>query len=82
MVLTTLLSIGQFLIERYYARGKRGDSGPGQGLWQITRGNLPVFGRTRSDLAGLASPAHWHEQAQRRDGLAGVAAAGADPRTA
>ena len=54
IILTTLLSIGQYFIERYYARGKRGDSGRGQGLWQITRGNLPVFGRTRSDLAGLA----------------------------
>ena len=54
IILTTLLSIGQYFIERYYARGKRGDSDPGRGLWQITLGNLPVFGRTRDDLAGLA----------------------------
>jgi polar amino acid transport system permease protein len=54
IILTTLLSIGQYFIERYYARGKRRDSGPGQGLWQIALGNLPVFGRTRNDLAGLA----------------------------
>ena len=54
IILTTVLSTGQYFIERYYARGKRRDSGPGRGLWQITRGNLPVFGRTRSDLAGLA----------------------------
>jgi polar amino acid transport system permease protein len=52
IILTTVLSIGQYFIERYYARGKRRDSGPG--LWQITLGNLPVFGRTRNDLAGLA----------------------------
>jgi polar amino acid transport system permease protein len=51
IILTTLLSIGQYFIERYYARGKRRD--PGGGLWQIAAGNLPVFGRTRRDLAGL-----------------------------
>lgn len=55
IILTTLLSIGQYFIERYYARGERRDSaGPGQSLWDIARGNLPVFGRTRNDLAGLA----------------------------
>lgn len=54
IILTTLLSVGQYYIERYYARGKRHDSGSGQGFWQIARGNLPVFGRTRTDLAGLA----------------------------
>ena len=54
IILTTVLSIGQYFIERYYARGKRRDPGPGRGLWQIARGNLPVFGRTRNDLAGLA----------------------------
>jgi polar amino acid transport system permease protein len=54
VILTTVLSIGQYFIERYYAKGKRRDPGPGKGLWQITVGNLPVFGRTRSDLAGLA----------------------------
>jgi len=54
IILTTLLSIGQYFIERYYARGKRRDAGPGRGLWEIARGNLPVFGRVRNDLAGLA----------------------------
>ena len=54
IILTTLLSIGQYFIERYYARGKRHDPGPGRGLWQIAFGNLPVFGRVRNDLAGLA----------------------------
>jgi polar amino acid transport system permease protein len=54
IILTTVLSIGQYFIERYYARGKRRDPGPGRGLWLVTRGNLPVFGRTRNDLAGLA----------------------------
>ena len=54
IILTTVLSIGQYFVERYYAKGKRRDQGPGRGLWQITVGNLPVFGRTRSDLAGLA----------------------------
>jgi polar amino acid transport system permease protein len=52
VTLTTLLSTGQFFVERYYARGKRG--GSGGRLWPIMAGNLPVFGRTRHDLAGLA----------------------------
>ena len=54
IILTTLLSAGQFYIERHYARGKRGGSGPPRGLWEITRANLPVFGRTRASLPGLA----------------------------
>ena len=54
IILTTVLSVGQYFIERYYARGKRRDLGSGRGLWQITLGNLPVFSRTRNDLAGLA----------------------------
>ena len=54
IILTTVLSVGQYFIERYYARGKRRDAGPGGGLWQVTRGNLAVFGRIRRDLAGLA----------------------------
>ncbi len=54
IILTTLLSVGQYFIERYYARGKRRDPGPGRGLWKIALGNLPVFGRVRNDLAGLA----------------------------
>ena len=54
IILTTVLSVGQYFIERYYARGKRRDPGSGRGLWQITLGNLPVFARTRNDLAGLA----------------------------
>jgi polar amino acid transport system permease protein len=54
IILTTVLSVGQYFIERYYARGKRRDPGPGGGLWRIALGNLPVFGGTRRDLAGLA----------------------------
>jgi polar amino acid transport system permease protein len=51
IVLTTLLSIGQYFVERHYARGSaRGGGGPG--LWQITRANLPLFGRVGS--AGLS----------------------------
>jgi polar amino acid transport system permease protein len=45
IVLTTLLSIGQYFVERHYARGS-GRGGGGPGLWQVTRGNLPLFGRT------------------------------------
>ncbi len=54
IILTTVLSIGQYFIERYYARGKRRDPGQGRRLREITRINLPVFGRTGNDLAGLA----------------------------
>jgi polar amino acid transport system permease protein len=51
IVLTTLLSIGQYFVERHYARGSaRGGGGPG--FWQIIRGNLPLFGRTTP--AGLS----------------------------
>jgi polar amino acid transport system permease protein len=53
IILTTVLSIGQYYVERYYARGKRGST-PSSGFWQIARGNVPVFGRTRTDLAGLS----------------------------
>jgi polar amino acid transport system permease protein len=52
IILTTVLSIGQYFVERYYARGKRG--GSGRGFRQVVRGNMPVFGRTRIDLAGLS----------------------------
>lgn len=52
IILTTLLSIGQFFVERHYARGR--DGGTTRGLWQVTRGNLPLRSRTRADLGGLA----------------------------
>ncbi|MFF6958633.1 ABC transporter permease subunit [Streptomyces sp. NPDC008317] len=56
VILTTLLSIGQFYVERYYARGsgRGGGGGPKRGFWEVTRANIPVFGRTRTDLAGLS----------------------------
>lgn len=52
IVLTSLLSIGQYYVERYYARGDR--RGPGPRLRDIARANLPLFGRTRADLGGLS----------------------------
>ena len=62
IILTTLLSIGQFFVERHYARGsKRG--GSGTGFWQLVRGNVPLFGANGSngangrggrELAGLS----------------------------
>jgi polar amino acid transport system permease protein len=44
VLLTTFLSIGQFFVERRYARGtaRRGDSG----FRQAFKANLPLFGRT------------------------------------
>jgi polar amino acid transport system permease protein len=50
IVLTTLLSIGQYYVERHYARGDRA----GPRLRDLARANLPLFGRTRADLAGLS----------------------------
>lgn len=52
LVLTTALSIGQFYVERHYGRGHHG--GPSRGLLGVARDNLPLLGRTRTDLAGLA----------------------------
>ncbi|UWE11030.1 amino acid ABC transporter permease [Actinacidiphila bryophytorum] len=55
VILTTLLSVGQFYVERHYARGTgRAGRQPSRGLWQVARANLPLFGRTRTDLAGLS----------------------------
>ncbi len=52
IILTTVLSVGQYFVERYYARGKNNRST--KGFWQLARANASVFGRTRSDLAGLS----------------------------
>lgn len=52
ILLTTILSVGQFYVERHYSRGNR--SGRDQGLWQITRANLPIFGRLNTSLPGLS----------------------------
>ncbi|HWC21558.1 MAG TPA: amino acid ABC transporter permease [Flexivirga sp.] len=42
LVLTTILSIGQFLLERHFARGKR-TSRPARSLSQVWREGLPRF---------------------------------------
>jgi len=52
IILTTLLSIGQYFVERYYARGRNDRST--RGFWELARANVPVFGRTRTDLADLS----------------------------
>ncbi|MFC0541523.1 amino acid ABC transporter permease [Kutzneria chonburiensis] len=39
ILLTTVLSIGQYYVERFYSRGRRGH----RRLWTITRVNLPLF---------------------------------------
>jgi len=51
IVLTTLLSIGQYFVERRYARGS---NRRGAGFGQLFRGNLPLFHRTVS-ASGTAS---------------------------
>ncbi|TDU02655.1 amino acid ABC transporter membrane protein (PAAT family) [Streptomyces sp. 846.5] len=57
IILTTLLSIGQFFVERRYARGSNRRGGSGAGFWQLFRGNVPLFGangRSGRELAGLS----------------------------
>ncbi|MDI5963392.1 amino acid ABC transporter permease [Streptomyces sp. SL54] len=54
VVLTTLLSIGQYYTERYYARGNDGGRAGRRGFWRTVRGNAPLFGQVRTDLAGLS----------------------------
>lgn len=50
VLLTTVLSVGQFYVERHYARGngrndaRRGGKPGGRGLRQVVRANLPLFG--------------------------------------
>ncbi|SDJ04046.1 amino acid ABC transporter membrane protein, PAAT family [Frankineae bacterium MT45] len=52
IILTSLLSVGQYFVERHYARGSKRHSD--RTLREVTRANLPIFGRTRTDLAGLS----------------------------
>jgi polar amino acid transport system permease protein len=44
VILTTVLSIGQYYVERHYARGTRA-GGTGRSLGRITLANLPLFRR-------------------------------------
>lgn len=48
VLLTTVLSIGQYYVERFYARGSR--RGGSRGLWAVTRSNIPLF----RNLAGIS----------------------------
>jgi polar amino acid transport system permease protein len=50
IILTTLLSIAQYYVERHYARGSRRRAP--RGFWTITRSNLPLLGGR--DLAGVS----------------------------
>jgi polar amino acid transport system permease protein len=45
IILTTLLSIAQYFVERHYARGasRTGGGAGGRKFWQVARANLPVF---------------------------------------
>jgi polar amino acid transport system permease protein len=51
IILTTLLSIGQFYVERHYARGSKRSS-PNRSLRQIARANLPLFPAGATGLGG------------------------------
>lgn len=56
VILTTLLSIGQFFVERHYARGHGRDGGrPSPRTFrELFRGNVPLFGQRGNELAGLS----------------------------
>ncbi|MEW1864873.1 amino acid ABC transporter permease [Streptomyces sp. NBC_00669] len=55
IILTTLLSIGQFYVERHYARGNNRSGGrPPRGFWQVARANIPLFGPAKSPVVGLS----------------------------
>ena len=51
VILTTLLSIGQFFVERRFARGSNRSAR--KGFWALYRGNVPLLGRTGSAQGGL-----------------------------
>jgi polar amino acid transport system permease protein len=52
VILTTLLSIGQYFVERYYARGSKRQAE--NGFWDVFRGNVPLIGRSGNEAAGLS----------------------------
>ena len=47
IILTTLLSIGQYYVERHFARGSRRRT-VSRGFWQLFRGNVPLLGGSGS----------------------------------
>ena len=52
IVLTTVLSVGQYYVERHYARGT--GRRPPRRLLTIARANLPVFRYRATDPAGMS----------------------------
>ena len=53
IVLTTVLSTGQYFVERHYARGSKRHTK--HGFWRTVRKNAPLLGdRTGNELAGLS----------------------------
>jgi polar amino acid transport system permease protein len=52
IILTTVLSIGQYYVERHYARGTTRNSG--RGFWDVTRSNIPLFGSRVQFGSGLS----------------------------
>ena len=50
IIVTSVLSVGQYFVERHYSRGNRR---PQQSFWTTVRENLPLFGRVRTELRRL-----------------------------
>lgn len=53
LILTTILSIGQFYVERHYARGKDRNAGNKRGFGAVFRENLPLFPRTNTGVGSI-----------------------------
>lgn len=43
IILTTVLSVGQYYVERHYSRGASRAGAGGRSFWRVARGNLPLF---------------------------------------
>lgn len=52
LIVTTVLSIGQFFIERHYARGRDRNAGHGRSFAQVFRENVPLFPRLDRKVVG------------------------------
>ena len=50
VIVTSVLSVGQYFVERHYSRGNRR---PPQRFWTTVHENLPLFGRIGSRRNGV-----------------------------
>ena len=82
VILTTLLSIGQYYLERHYARGTRRDSGPAEGFGSSPGATCRSSAVPAATWRGWHERAHWDERSTAARRPRRRRAAGADPRAA